>query len=170
MVPELGHLLLQRHQSPADFLDLVVGERAIIHSPQGLPLHQLAQQLHDGENHGHQAPLDRLRVRVDAMALYRRALLPGCQGAHRPGTFSSSPALIRALADVTSARSETLTMSTSAMASVTSTITTPPPASTRSSRSTRAIRSVWMAGRCDWRGLVTAVGTSTGSSSCGELT
>src|SRR5690349_15532676 len=117
MVPELGHLLLQRHQSPADVFDLVVGERAIIHSPQGLSLHQLAQQLDDGEDQGYQAPLDRLRVRVNAMALYRRALLPRCQGAHRPGTSSSSPALVRALTEVTSARSETLTMSTSAMAS-----------------------------------------------------
>src|SRR5262245_10922805 len=170
MVPELGHLLLQRHQGPADLFDLVVAERAIINSPQGLPLHQLAQQLHDREDQGHQALFDRLRVRVDAMALYRRVLFPRCHGAHWPGTSSSSPALIKALADVMSARSETLTMSTSAMASVTSPLTTTPPASTRSSRSTRAIRSVWMAGRGNGRGLVTDVGTSTGSSSCCELT
>ena len=30
MVPELGHLLLQRHQGPADLFDLVVAERAVI--------------------------------------------------------------------------------------------------------------------------------------------
>src|SRR6516165_8559093 len=133
MVPEFGHLLLQRHQGPADLFDLVVGERAIIHPPQRLPLHQLAEQLDDREDQGHQALLDRLRVCVNAMAPYRRALLPRCHGTHQPGTSSSSLAsLIRALAEVTSARSETLTMSTSAMASVTSPLTTTPPASTRS--------------------------------------
>src|SRR5262249_5323170 len=174
MVPELGHLLLQRHQGPADLFDLVVGERPVIYSPQGLSLHQLAQQLHDGENKADQAPLDRLRVGVNAMAPYGRALFRRCQRAHRPGTSSSSTSSLapraRALAEVTSARSETRTMSTSAMASVTSPLTTTPPASTRSSRSTRAIRSAWMVGRRDWPGGVTDVGTSTGSSSCCELT
>lgn len=62
MLPELGHLLLKRHERPPDLLDLVVGEHALIHSPKGLPFHQLAQQFDDGENEAHQPLLDRLRM------------------------------------------------------------------------------------------------------------
>src|SRR5215813_11736927 len=191
MISELGHLLLKRHQRPPDLLDLVVGERALIHSPQGLPFHQLAQQFDDREDQAHQPPLDRLWIRVDAMAPRGRGLLRGCRNGHVPGTSGSASDPASALTDVTRARSETVTNSTSAMERVTSPLTTTPPASTRSSRSTRAIRSVRMggrsaltagrsaltAGRSAWaagsgagRCLMTAVGTSTGSTSGREST
>src|SRR6185437_10060535 len=45
--------------------DLLVGERPLLDPAQRLALHELAEQLHDGQDQADQPPLDRLRVGVD---------------------------------------------------------------------------------------------------------
>src|SRR5215213_10060812 len=47
-------------------LELLVGERALLHAPQRLPLHQLTQQLDEGEHELGEAAFDVLGVGVDA--------------------------------------------------------------------------------------------------------
>src|SRR6267154_679 len=111
---------------------------------------QVQVEIDDGENQGHQALLHRLRVGVDPEPAYRSALIR-CDHAilaicHQLYSCESSMASIRPRIDVTSARSDTLTRSTSAMDKVMSPTMTTPPASTRSSRSTRATRSPWSTG------------------------
>src|SRR5882757_7708748 len=158
VVPQLGHPGLEGHQSRSDLLDLIARERPLFHPAQGLTLHQLAQQFDQGENQGHQALLHRLRVGVDPEPAYRSALIRGDHVilaiCHQLYSCESSMASIRPLIDVTSARSDTLTRSTSAMDKVMSPTMTTPPASTRSSRSTRAMRSPWITG--SYPGPVTA--------------
>src|SRR5260221_2809788 len=149
MVPELGHPALERHERGADPLYLLVAERALINSAQSLALHQLPQQFHDGEDQADQPAFYRLRIGIDPMTRRQRALIkrvPG--GGHRAISLTSAPDSAKALTDVTSARSEMVTMSTSATDRVISPATTTPPARTRSSRSTRAIRSLGTAVAC----------------------
>lgn len=52
VVPQLGHPGFQGHQGRSDRLDLIVRERPLFHPAQSLTLHQLAQQLDEGENQG----------------------------------------------------------------------------------------------------------------------
>src|SRR5690349_21222906 len=152
VVPQLGHPVFEGHQSRSDLLDLVVGERPLVHPAQGLTLHQLAQQFDEGQDQGHQPLLHRFRVGVDPEAVYRFALIRLDHAiSHQLFSRESSMPSTRALTDDTSARSETVTRSTSAMDSVTSPMMTTPPASTRSSRSTSATRSSLIAG---WYGAV----------------
>src|SRR5690242_2033100 len=67
--PELGdqlvHSLLETHERLPEPVDLVVGERTVLHALQGLPLHQLPQKLDEREDELRETPLDRLRIRVD---------------------------------------------------------------------------------------------------------
>src|SRR5258708_36154059 len=142
MISEFGHPALERHERGPDPLYLLVAERALINSPQGLALHQLPQQFHDGEDQADQPAFYRLRIGIDPMTRRQRALIKRVAGrGHRAISLTSAPDSARALTDVTSARSATVTMSTSATDRVTAPATTTPPASPRATTSTRAIRS-----------------------------
>src|SRR5258707_15491232 len=167
MIPELGHPALERHERGTDPLDLVVAECALINSPQGLALHQLPQQFHEGEDQGDQAALHRLRVGVDPVTRGRRGLVGAVPGqVHRTSSLTSAPDSAKALTDVTSPRSEMVTMSTSATDRVISPATTTPPARTRSSRSTRAIRSLGTAVACVGRRSGTPAPDGAGRHAC----
>src|SRR5258708_15280039 len=115
MISEFGHPALERHERGPDPLYLVVAERALINSPQGLALHQLPQQFHEGEDQGDQAALHRLRVSVEPVTRRQRGLVGAVSGqVHRTSSLTSAPDSASALTEVTSARSEMATMSTSA--------------------------------------------------------
>jgi hypothetical protein len=63
---QLLHPLLELHEGLPEPLDLLVRERSGLHPPERLPLHQLPQQLHEGEDQLREALFDTLRVGVDA--------------------------------------------------------------------------------------------------------
>src|SRR5207248_5846911 len=76
--PELGlellHAALELHERLAEALDLLVGQGALLHAAKRLPLHQLAEQLDEGEDELREALLDLLGVGVHAPR--ERALEP----------------------------------------------------------------------------------------------
>src|SRR5215469_6444129 len=131
LLDQLRHPLIELHQVVSEMFGLLVGDGSALDAADRLPFHELAEQFHDREHERRQAALGGLRIiaRVQAVAAGRLGhLIPS----------SSGPA--RALTEASSARSEIFTRSTSAMDSVISPVIVTPPASTRSSRSTSAIR------------------------------
>src|SRR5437016_2398496 len=156
MVSKFDHPLVQGHQGGANALDLLVREIALLDPADGLPLHQLPDELDDGQHQPGQSPLHGAAINVDPW-LHRpglvHAIRPGTRGFTRRiavvsggahgGTPSSPPGSRPSgrtdeRTDETRARKETYTRSTSAMERVTSPVTTTPVASSRSRRSTRA--------------------------------
>src|SRR3954466_13491644 len=68
LVAQLRHPLVELHERAAEALDLLFGQAAGVDPAQRLALHQLAQELDDGQHELRQALLDRLRVGVDPAA------------------------------------------------------------------------------------------------------
>src|SRR5947207_2167314 len=66
MLLELLHTLIEPHEGLPHALDLLVGQRVQLHTPQRLPLHQLAQQLDQRQHELREAALDLVRIGVDA--------------------------------------------------------------------------------------------------------
>src|SRR5882724_2232256 len=64
---ELLHAVRQRHQSQAEALDRLVVEPPGLYPAQRLPLHQLAQQLDDGQNELGETLLDGVGIGGDAV-------------------------------------------------------------------------------------------------------
>src|SRR3954453_7933407 len=64
--PQLLQALLELHERLAEALNLIRAERPALDAPHRLALHQLAQQVDDGEHERREALLDLLRVGVDA--------------------------------------------------------------------------------------------------------
>jgi MFS family permease len=149
VLAQLGHPLLQPHERVAEPFGLLVGDGAVVDAPDGLALHELAEQFHDREDEGGQPAFGRaLVVAVKPVAnRLRHAVTSPRTGScpSWPGSCLSCPSWpgscpASALTEASSARSDTVTRSTSAIDSVISPVTTTPSASTRSSRSTSATR------------------------------
>src|SRR4051812_20196698 len=68
VVSQLVHLLLEKHQRRPEPFYFVIGEPARLHPSYGLLLHELPQQLHEGEHELDQALLDLLGVGADSTA------------------------------------------------------------------------------------------------------
>src|SRR5688572_6690908 len=68
---ELVHPLLEEHEGLTEALDLLRRERPTVDPPQGLALHELAQQLHERHHELGEALLEAVSVRVDAPAQRR---------------------------------------------------------------------------------------------------
>src|SRR4051794_912401 len=66
VVAELVHLLLEKHERCSEPLYLVVGEPTGLNAAYGLLLHQLPEQLHQGQHQLDQALLHLFRVSTDA--------------------------------------------------------------------------------------------------------
>ena len=66
LLGELVDPLVQRHERRAERSYLLVLERACGHAPDRLALHQLREELDDDEHELRKAPLERIRVGVDA--------------------------------------------------------------------------------------------------------
>jgi hypothetical protein len=63
------HGLIEPHERQAELLDLLVGQvLVLVHAPEGLFLHQLPDQLDDGEDEGREVVLDGLRVRPQPLS------------------------------------------------------------------------------------------------------
>src|ERR671911_2271774 len=67
-LPQLLHLLVERHERAPEVLDLLVAEPAAVDPAQRLALHQLPQQLDDRQHELREPLLDRVGVGVDAAA------------------------------------------------------------------------------------------------------
>src|ERR1051325_11071663 len=52
------------HQSRPDRLDFAAAQRLVLHSPDGLPLHEFSQQLDEGEDELNHRALDIVRIRI----------------------------------------------------------------------------------------------------------
>src|SRR5690606_17359976 len=125
---ELVHAPVEQHQRGAEPVLLIRAQGALVEAAHGLPLHELAQQFHDGEHQGGQVVGDTIGVQVDRVA--------AAAGRRHSGPLSAQGAGIRSLTDASRACSEIRTSGTSAIASTRSPLTTTPVARTRSSRST----------------------------------
>src|SRR5689334_9771750 len=66
VLAELFHLLLEQHERLSEPLDLFRRERAPLDPAQSLTLHQLANQLDQGQHQLRETLLEALAVRVDA--------------------------------------------------------------------------------------------------------
>src|SRR5204862_7129460 len=66
LLAQLLHALVELHEGAAEPLDLVVGEAAAVDAAERLPLHELAEQLHDREHQLREAALQLLGIRVHA--------------------------------------------------------------------------------------------------------
>src|SRR4051794_12115814 len=63
---QLLHALVQLHERAAEALGLLLVERAGLHAPERLALHQLSEEIDHGQHEPGEAALDVLRVGVDA--------------------------------------------------------------------------------------------------------
>src|SRR3954470_17135083 len=108
---QFGHAVLQEHEGEPDPLLLVLAEISGVEAAQRLALHELAQQLDDGQHEFHQVALDGVGVQVQPVAAGGHVSSP--QG---DGTCS--------LTELISALRSMRTRSTSAMRSVMSPVTT----------------------------------------------
>src|SRR4051794_2953148 len=78
VLAQLGHALLEREEGLAEALDLLRCQVARIDAAQGLALHELAQELDNGEEELREPLLDALGVGVDAAG--KRVVEPGRGG------------------------------------------------------------------------------------------
>src|SRR5439155_491486 len=96
------HLLFEPHQREAHPLDLVVAQRAALHSPDRLALEQLPEELYEGEHELREPLLDAVRIDVHVLrqdatkSLHlapqlRELFLLGHAGGH-PGSRVAEPA------------------------------------------------------------------------------
>lgn len=65
MFDQFLHALIESHQCAAYLIDLIVAQCSLINPAERLPLHELLQQLHEGENERDKPAFDVLRICVD---------------------------------------------------------------------------------------------------------
>jgi hypothetical protein len=72
MLPQCGHLVLERHQRLSGLPDLLLGQATVFHPA----LHQLAQQFRNGQHQGTQVFPCRLRAGIQADLACHRGRSP----------------------------------------------------------------------------------------------
>ena len=66
LIAERIHGLFESHQTKAQLFDRLLWQVTIVDPPKGLPLHELSQQLHDGEHQSTKIATNVIRVRLDS--------------------------------------------------------------------------------------------------------
>ena len=91
---EQSNRFFQLHQREPDLLDFFAGERLLVQTPDGLPFHELADELDEAKNELDDRALDFLRIRVPAKRLLPAFHLYGA-GPHAPLFRASGGPLLR---------------------------------------------------------------------------
>src|SRR5690606_1749532 len=137
---QLRHRLVEPHERHPQRLYLLVAEVTLVDAAQGLSLHELPDQLDDGENELEQVAFHRIRI----------GLQPLREDARQSRCTHAEPPSCAARTELSSARNSSRTRSTPASEIVTSPASTTPVPSSRSSRSTKAICPGGTAGANAW--------------------